>query len=152
MPCHSLLMQLLLALHQAPNIDTTPVSIGIECYSFTTEVYIRRLRTANHFVECFLSTKQTIFKLNDEEIQDNLINSSSLHYFWQFLYKIIVIFNGIYSNNTWKMRISTRWLWLCEFSSERLAELGYCLALNHLHPKGNHPSKFKLIRISRFEE
>ena len=36
------------------------------------------------------------------------------------------------------------------FSGERLDKTGSFLALNFLHPKGNHPSKFQLIRINRF--
>ena len=39
---------------------------------------------------------------------------------------------------------------ISELSNKGLVESGSFLAKNHLHPKGNHFSKFELIRDSRF--
>ena len=36
------------------------------------------------------------------------------------------------------------------FFGERFVESGSFLAQNHLHPKGNYPSKFQLVRVSRY--
>ena len=66
------------------------------------------------------------------------------------MYKIVPILNGIYSNNTWEMRISVRCLYCIAGLPRAVGRISQFLAYNYLYPKGKHPSKFQPIRPSRF--